>query len=274
VQLDGRVAVVTGGGGGLGGASAEELASEGATVVVVDRDLDAAEAVAERCRATTPASRAARLDVSDSAAVRVLFDEVVARHGRIDVLVTAAGISSAADVAAAPADRHSGTATASGSGSTPPPYALDIGAITDDAWHRMLAVHLDGTFFCVRSVVPVMAASGRGSIVCFSSIAGLAGMGPLPYSAAKGGILGLVRSLARVVGPAGVRVNAVCPGAIDAGMTLNYPKEMTDGFAAQVPLGRLGTAREIGQAVVYLASDASSYTTGQWLSPNGGIVIG
>jgi 3-oxoacyl-[acyl-carrier protein] reductase len=261
--MDGRVAVVTGAGGGLGGASAVALAEAGATVVALDRTAATAEATAAACRVHAPASEAATVDVTDSAAVDAVLGDVDHRLGRIDVLVTAAGISSRAD----------GSAAAAPAPADGPRYAVDLLALTDDIWRQMLAVHLDGTFFCVRAALPAMQRNGAGSIVCFSSIAGLAGVGPIHYSAAKGGILGFVRSLARVVAPAGIRVNAVCPGSIDAGITLLYPREVVEAHLPEVPMGRLGTAREIADAVLHLASDQSSYTTGQWLSPNGGSVI-
>ena len=140
-------------------------------------------------------------------------------------------------------------------------------------WRRMLAVHLDGTFYCTRAAVRMMTAQGAGSIVCISSIAGLAGIGPFHYAAAKGGILGLVRSLARDLGPIGIRINAVSPGAIDAGMTRTHKPEVVQAFVPTVPLRRLGHARDIAYAALHLASDESAYTTGQSLSPNGGVVI-
>jgi NAD(P)-dependent dehydrogenase (short-subunit alcohol dehydrogenase family) len=268
-RLDEQVAVVTGAGGGLGSAIAVGLAEEGATVVALDRAAEAAEATAASCRVHTPGSEAAAVDVTDSARVAAVLGDVDRRLGRIDVLVTAAGISSRAD----------GTGTAAAPAAAPPPattgprYAIDLTALSDDRWRQMIAVHLDGTFFCVRSVLPAMERRGAGSIVCISSIAGLAGVGPVHYSAAKGGILGFVRALARVAAPAGIRINAVCPGAIDAGMTQLYPRDVVEEYLPQVPMGRLGTAREIADAVLYLASSQSSYTTGQWLSPNGGSVI-
>jgi NAD(P)-dependent dehydrogenase (short-subunit alcohol dehydrogenase family) len=260
-RLDEHVAVVTGAGGGLGSAIAVGLAEEGATVVALDRAGDAAEATAASCRVHAPASEAAAVDVADSSRVTEVLGDVDRRLGRIDVLVTAAGISSRAD----------GSAGAPPDGG--PRYAVDLLALSDDTWRAMIAVHLDGTFFCVRAVLPAMQRRGSGSIVCISSIAGLAGVGPIHYSAAKGGILGFVRALARVAAPAGIRVNAVCPGAIDAGMTRLHPREVVEAYLPEVPMGRLGTAREIADAVLYLASSQSSYTTGQWLSPNGGSVI-
>jgi 3-oxoacyl-[acyl-carrier protein] reductase len=263
MRLQGKVALVTGGGGGLGQAIAGVFAGEGATVVVNDLRAEAAEAVAAQCREATPDSCALVADVGDVDEVHAMFGQITERCGRLDVLVNNAGISALQE--APPGERGS-----LGAEWPNPPAIVDI---SDDQWHRMLRVHLDGTFFCTRAAVRLMAGRG-GSIVCISSIAGLAGVGPLHYSTAKGGILGFVRSLARQVGPAGIRINAICPGGIDAGMTKLHDQAELDAYIPQISLGRLGTAEEIGRAALYLASDDSSYTTGQWLSPNGGSVIG
>jgi NAD(P)-dependent dehydrogenase (short-subunit alcohol dehydrogenase family) len=260
--LDGRVALVTGGAGGLGSSVCEVLAERGATIVVADLDGERAERVAARCSTASPRSLSVELDVADAHAVSTTVERLVGELGGLDVLVTAAGISAASSMSANDADAES-----------QPAIGGDIAALTDAAWSQMLRVHLDGTFHCARAVVPVMRRAGKGSIVCFSSIAALAGHGSIGYSAAKAGILGLVRSLARAVAPDNIRVNAVCPGAIDAGMTHNYPRSVTEQYLAQIPLGRLGTAREVATTVAHLASDDAAYTTGQWLSPNGGSVI-
>ena len=257
-KLQGRVALITGAGGGLGRGTALVLAAEGATVIVNDLNREAADATVAACQEASPSTAALIADVSDSSAVAAMFEEVRSRWGRLDILVNNAGISSLAG------------------GAPPRPAGAKVPEIlelSDETWHRMLRVHLDGTFFCTRAAVGLMAEAGVGSIVCISSIAGLAGIGPLHYSTAKGGILGFVRSLARQVGPLGIRINAVCPGAIDAGMTKLHDRAEVEGYLPQIPLGRLGEAEEIGKAVLYLASDDSSYTTGQWLSPNGGSVI-
>jgi 3-oxoacyl-[acyl-carrier protein] reductase len=259
-RLSGRVTVVTGAGSGLGRAIAIRCADEGASVVVNDIDSRHAEETAALCREHGPelAVHLAHVaDVSDSRAVDEMIAAVQVRFGRIDVLVTNAGIGS---------DYSDRTRTDGIAGQS-------LGGITDESWRRMLAVHLDGTFFCTRAVVPLMTEANGGSIVCIGSIAGLAGIGSPHYAAAKGGILGLVRSLARDLGPAGIRINAVCPGIIDAGITTRSPRDAVLAVTPSIPLRRLGEAEEIAAAVVYLASDESSYTTGQWLSPNGGLVI-
>src|SRR5690606_13529675 len=132
-------------------------------------------------------------------------------------------------------------------------------------------IHLDGAFFCSRAMARrLMAAKQGGSIVCISSIAGLAGWGDVHYSTAKGGLLGFVRSVARMCGPQGIRANAVCPGVIEAGMTNAIPSEQLDPMKLITPLGHHGTADDIAAACLYLASDESGFVTGQALSPNGG----
>jgi 3-oxoacyl-[acyl-carrier protein] reductase len=255
-RLADTFALVTGAGGGLGAAIAELFAREGAVVGVNDVRDEAAESVAQRCRQHSPRSEAMVADVSDPASVGEMFAHLEEKWGRLDVLVNNAGVSATSDIS---------------DGANPLERGIDD--ITDAQWHRMIGVHLNGTFFCTRAAVPMMTARQRGSIVCMSSIAGLSGFGPIHYSAAKGGILGLVRSLARSLGPAGIRVNAICPGAIDAGMTKAHAPEVRQSIVPSIPLRRLGAADDIAYAALYLASDESGYTTGQWLSPNGGLVI-
>lgn len=270
MRLLDRVVVVTGAGGGLGGAIAELFAGEGAVVAVNDVREDTAEQVAERCRAAAAAAGAPALsralvgDVADPASVARMFEQVEQWWGgRLDVLVNNAGVSATSDL---PPARAAGEAA-------PAPLERGVEDITDEQWRRMLGVHLDGTFYCTRAAVPLMKQRGGGSIVCMSSIAGTVGFGPIHYSAAKGGILGFVRSVARTVGPAGIRINAVCPGAIDAGMTHAHAPEVRESIVPAIPQRRLGTALDIAYAALYLASDESAYTTGQYLSPNGGLVI-
>jgi 3-oxoacyl-[acyl-carrier protein] reductase len=254
--LDGRVAWVTGGGSGLGRAISERFAAEGARVAVNDLRAETANETVDRLPGRGHIALAG--DISDSARVAEMSEEIASTCGRLDVLVNNAGV-----------DRTPGDGTEK---------LLATGSITphmsDEGWTRMLAIHLNGAFFCARAAVAPMLAQGSGSIVNMSSIAGLGGMGAIHYATAKAGLLGFTRALAREVGARGIRVNAICPGAIETPMTQNVPEPVLKGMIAATPLRRMGTAEEIAAAALFLASDESSFITGQWLSPNGGIYIG
>jgi 3-oxoacyl-[acyl-carrier protein] reductase len=191
------------------------------------------------------------------AAVERGFDEVEKRYGRVDVLVNNAGV-----------DRLPGDGF-----DVLMQGGAQITAMADEAWSRMLAIHLNGAFYCARAAARRMVPAKRGAIVNISSIAGLAGLGAIHYATAKGGLLGFTRSLARELARFQIRVNAVCPGAIDTPMTRAVPEAALKGIERMTPHGRLGEAHEIAAAVLYLASDDASFVTGQALSPNGGVHI-
>jgi 3-oxoacyl-[acyl-carrier protein] reductase len=147
--------------------------------------------------------------------------------------------------------------------------------MTDEAWHRMIGVHLNGTFFCTREALRLMSRGERGVIINMSSVAALMGLDGVPhYSAAKGGILAFTRAVAREVGSRGIRVNAICPGYIDTPMTQPMSPLIRTAIVARTPLGRWAEPREVAATALFLASDDSSFFTGQWLSPNGGLFIG
>jgi 3-oxoacyl-[acyl-carrier protein] reductase len=251
--LHGKVAVVTGGASGIGRAVCERFALEGASVVVVDIDADRA---AEVARALPTATAAAVADVADSASVAAAFDAIDEHFGRVDILVNNAGVASVP-----PTDDET-------------PFDADLPiAITDGQWDRMLGIHLSGTFYCTRAAVHRMCRSGGGAIVNMGSVAALSGGGIIDYSAAKAGILGFTRAVATQVGRFGIRVNAVCPGHIDTPMTRAISSESRDRVVARTPVGRVGEPEDIANAVFWLVSDESSFLTGQWLSPNGGILM-
>jgi len=253
MKLEGRVAFVTGGGSGLGRAIAEAFAREGARIAVNDLNESGAKETASALAGGGHLVLAG--DVSDSARVTAMFAEVERACGRLDVLVNNAGVDHV------PGD---GLDQLGAGGS----QILRMG---DDGWARMLEIHLNGAFYCAREAVRRMLPAKSGSIVNMSSIAGLGGLGTLHYSTAKAGLLGFTRSLARDLGRHGIRVNAICPGAIDTPMSRRIPEPMLKPLVAMTPLGRVGQPDDIGAAALYFASDDSRFVTGQWLSPNGGI---
>jgi 3-oxoacyl-[acyl-carrier protein] reductase len=245
-RLAGKVALITGGNTGIGRAVALGYADEGADVAVawIAREPDAASLVTEIERRGRRAL-AVRCDVTAEADVRALVAAVRARFGRLDVLVSNAGIQK----------------------------AQPIGETSAEDWDRMLAVHLRGAFLCCREVVPVMTAQRSGRIVIVTSQLAYVGRGGYTaYSAAKGGLLTFTRALAQELAPHGVLVNSVAPGLVDTGFD-PLPEEAKRAHAARLPLGRLGEPEDLVGAFVFLASDDSRYFCGQTLHPNGGEIM-
>jgi 3-oxoacyl-[acyl-carrier protein] reductase len=275
MRLKDRVALVTGGGSGIGRATALLFAQEGATVVVNDIRADAARDTVSAMDAGGPSGTSLQADVADSAQVKGMFAEIERTFGGLDILVNNAGIASGGgertDVAAKTQAR-----VAELMGGGPIRTHWDITQeLSDEAWRRMLAVHLDGTFFCTREALKLMSRKNSGVIVNISSVAALMGLESVPhYSAAKAGILGFTRAVAREVGSRGIRVNAICPGFIDTPMTQPVPEIMRMMVLSRTPLGRWAEPREVATTALFLASDESAFYTGQWLSPNGGLFIG
>jgi 3-oxoacyl-[acyl-carrier protein] reductase len=275
LKLHDRIALVTGGGSGIGRAICLAFAEEGARVVVNDIRLEAAETTVKEL--SDPArGRAIQADVADSAQVRAMFATIERELGGLDILVNNAGIALGADEDREALRRKFETRimeTVSGQGIQ---THLDVTEnLSDEAWRRMIAVHLDGTFFCTREALRLMSRQNRGAIINLSSVAALAGLESVPhYSAAKGGILGFTRAVAREVASRGIRVNAICPGYIDTPMTQPMSPLMRAATRARTPLGRSGEPREVAATALFLASDDGSFFTGQWLSPNGGLFIG
>jgi 3-oxoacyl-[acyl-carrier protein] reductase len=272
MRLEDRVALVTGGGSGIGRAIALRFAAEGATVVVNDIALETAQKTVDQLAAPGLALQA---DVSDSAQVRAMFARVERElGGRLHVLVNNAGIAETS-----PDERR----RLRGLGETRMAEAMSgeitthwdvTEAMSDESWHRMIGVHLNGTFFCTREALRLMSRAGGGSIINMSSVAALTGLETVPhYSAAKGGILSFTRAVAREVGSRKIRVNAICPGYINTPMTAGISEVMQRLVIARTPLGRCGEPEDIAATAAFLASDDGSFYTGQWLSPNGGLVI-
>ena len=278
MKLKDKVALVTGAGSGIGRAIATLFAQEGARVIANDVNEKAALETVEMLGAGGSGSRAIEADVADSAQVKAMFAEVEREFGSLDVLVNNAGIGSAG-TSAADRDRlreRSDTRIMELLGGQRIQTHWDITqTMSDETWHRMIAVHLDGTFFCTREALRLMSRRDQGVIINLSSVAGLTGLENVPhYSAAKAGILGFTRAVAREVGSRKIRVNAICPGFIDTPMTQPMSDLMRKAVIGRTPLGRYAEPGEVAQTALFLASDDSSFFTGQWLSPNGGLFIG
>ncbi len=267
-RLSGKVALITGAARGLGAQIARRFRDEGATPIITDLSEAACRDLADELGGDAYA-----LDVTDSAAVTEVFAKVAANHGRLDILVNNAGISGMED---RPEEVQRGyditmAQMADSMAGNPPSVFNDVTLrTTDDEWHRVLAVHLDGTFFCTREAMRIMGPQRAGTIINLGSIMGTSGgAGAAAYCAAKAGILGLTRSHAREFVAQGIRVNAIAPGWIETAMT-DALGPMKPLIAMQTPMGRMGDADDIAWAAVYLASEEAKFVTGQVLSPNGG----
>jgi 3-oxoacyl-[acyl-carrier protein] reductase len=268
MKLEGKVAIVTGGGAGIGEAICHRLADEGARVAALDISLPAAQQTIK----AIGDGLAAEVDVSDSAAVDAAFAGVERDLGSVDILVNNAGAVGLDHVrrVSPRLERQRAEMAAVGRVETP----LDaLVRLTDEEWRQLMAVHLDGTFYCTRAAVRSMAARGTGVIVNMASICGIEGCTGHPhYSAAKAGILGFTRSAAKELIVQGIRVNAVAPGFVDTRRLKGALDEGRQAMVARTPAGRLGTPAEIAATVAFLASDDAAYFVGATLSPNGGLV--
>jgi 3-oxoacyl-[acyl-carrier protein] reductase len=276
-ELDGKIAFVTGAGSGLGREIALTFARAGARVAVNDvRDATAAAVHAELAALGGALSCGPLVgDVSDSSAVRAWFARLLASTGgRLDILVNNAGYADMDPETKARIIRQTEELMAGGVPTTP----LDATRrLSDERWSRMLAVHLNGTFFCTREALGPMAAGGGGRIINMASIAGTTGIASAPhYSAAKGGIIAFTKAVAREVGGQGILVNAIAPGYVDTPILDVLGEQraaQTALIAMQTVQRRLGEPREIAATALFLAGPGASYFTGQILSPNGGLVI-
>ena len=238
--LEGKSIVVTGGASGIGRAAALRCAAEGAHVVIGDiQDGAGVIAAAPECDLGFR-----RTDVCLSAEVATLMHWAVARHGRLDVLINAAGI---------------------GGGSAP------TADYSEADFDRVIATNLKGVFLCMKHALVEMLRTGGGAIVNIASILGLVGMPQTPaYSAAKGGVVQLTKVAALDYASRNIRVNCICPGIIDTPMLQGVPAAGRQQLVGQQPIGRLGRAEEVAAAVVFLASDASAFTTGAVFAVDGG----
>jgi NAD(P)-dependent dehydrogenase (short-subunit alcohol dehydrogenase family) len=244
-SLSDRTAIVTGAGQGMGRAVARALSHLGARIVVNDIEGERARAAAEDIRSSGGDSLAVQADVTDSPSVRRLVEEAVGRYGGVHILVNNAGILR-------------------------PTRVPDI---SEAEWDHVIGVNLKGTFLCSQAVLPHMQEARWGRIVNLSSTAGksVSTIGGAHYTAAKAGILGFTRHLAKEVAAHGITVNAVCPGLIDTEMVRStISEDRIREYEQSFPISRLGTPEEVADLVVFLASDRAAYITGASLDITGG----
>ena len=246
MELQNKVALVTGGAQGIGKTIGEELTKAGAHVVLGDVNLEGAQVTAEAINNNGGSASAIKIDVSNATEVQQVFDFIMKDKKPVDIVVNNAGI-------------------------TRDGLMLRMKEID---WDLVLDINLKGSFLCSQQAAKQMMKQKSGVIVNISSIVGVMGnFGQANYSASKAGVIGLTKTLAREVASRGIRVNAVAPGFIDTEMTRNLDETIRQKLIEQIPLSRLGLPEDVARCVSFLVSDKSSYITGQVINLNGGMLM-
>ncbi len=245
MRLENKVAIITGAGSGIGKETALLFAKEGAKVVVADVNEKAGEETVVEIKKNGEGFFV-KLDVSNREQAKQMVKTTLEKYGRIDVLINNAGIVQDAF----------------------------LSKMTEEQWDRVINVDLKGVFNCTQAVVEVMINQGNGVIINTSSIVGLEGnVGQVNYAAAKAGLIGMTKTLAKELGKKGIRVNAVAPGFIATPMTSNVPEKILEMMKEKTPLRRLGEAKDVAYAYLYLASDEADFVNGAVLCVDGGLII-
>jgi NAD(P)-dependent dehydrogenase (short-subunit alcohol dehydrogenase family) len=273
-RLDRKIALVTGGASGIGRAICQHFAREGATIVCNDLHVETAQGVVNEC-GQQKQGLAVKADVSKSRQVVAMFDKVRKKFGHLDIVVNNAGIG--LENAQLRARFNKVLEKQRTELATDGKIKTALAAtqnLTDQEWDRMLAVHLNGTFYCTREALKIMEPQRSGKIISIASICGMTGCAGAPhYSAAKAGIMGFTRAVAREAIVSGVNVNAIAPGYIDTPMTQAVSDGVRQAIEMATPAGRFGTPQDVATLAIYLASDEANFVVGQVISPNGGYVI-
>jgi 3-oxoacyl-[acyl-carrier protein] reductase len=246
MELDKKVALITGGGQGIGRVIADNLAKMGAHTVLGDINLENAEKSAKNIRNSGGKASAVLLNVVDPVNIKQVFDFISKEFKPLDILVNNAGITK---------------------------DGLFV-RMKEDDWDRVLAVNLKGSFLCGQQAAKQMMKQRSGSIVNIASIVGVMGnAGQANYSASKAGLIGLTKTMARELAPRNITVNAIAPGFIDTDMTRVLDDKIRDKLIEQIPLARLGLPVDIAHSVTFLVSGRSNYITGQVINVNGGMLM-
>jgi 3-oxoacyl-[acyl-carrier protein] reductase len=251
MRLEDKVALITGGAVGIGKATAERFAEEGAKVIICDVNEELGQATAEALGLGFY-----MVDVTNRNAVQEWVDDVMEKHGRIDVLVNNAGILRDATLVKVKDGEL-------------------VTQMSEADFDQVIAVNLKGVFNCTQAVAPYMIRHGGGVVLNASSVVGQDGnFGQTNYVATKAGVIGMTKVWARELGPKNIRVNAVAPGPIATEMVMSMPQQILDGLRKRPALRRLGQPREVANAYLFLASDEASFISGAVLRVDGGTVIG
>ena len=246
MSLNGKIALITGGAQGIGRFISEELAGQGAHVVLGDINHEGAEKTAAEIRVSGGKASAIRIDVSSATDVQVVFDSILKEYKPVDIVVNNAGIT------------RDGL----------------LVRMKEVDWDLVLTINLKGSFLCSQQAAKQMMKQKSGSIVNIASIVGVMGnFGQSNYSASKSGLIGFTKTLAREVAPRGIRANAVAPGFIDTEMTRVLEESVRSKLIEQIPLARLGQPEDVARCVSFLVSENASYITGQVINVNGGMLM-